>query len=366
MNGRNFVDFSIALLLKDKKEYLFSFLIFTFIIFIASSVLFVSDSIKYDLFGALEKEHQIIVTNTKSGRYALLTDEHIDRILQLAGVEDVIGKIDGYYFFAQDRRYFHIVVDDELDDDSMIVSSEIKELLEHFKYDKELNFLSEDGTLTLNIKKVIPSNIISNDVVLVNSDNARKILEMDEDEYSYLDVIVPNDDEVEYIPLKIVEIYPDAKAIAAKDIKSDYEHLFYYKGGIFMILYIVAMISFFILLKNQISSVYGEKKKEIAILRSFGFAIKDIILLKFIQNSVVALSAFFIGIFLAYIYVFIFDAPLLKNIFIGSSASHIEFTPILDIKVLVLMFIFTVIPFLASILLPAWRIAIDDMDEVMK
>ncbi|HIP11286.1 MAG TPA: FtsX-like permease family protein [Arcobacter sp.] len=366
MINKNFVDFSIILLLKDKKEYLFSFFIFTFIVFLASSILFISDSIKYDLFLSLDKQHQIIVKNTKSGRYAPLSEDHIDSILQISGIDNVIGKVDGYYDFAQDRRYFHIVTDESLEDNSMIVSSEIKSILEEFKYRDKFNFLTEDGIITLDIVKTINSNIISNDVILVNSDIARKILGMYDDEYSYLDVLVPNDNEIDFISLKIVDLYPNVKVKTKNDLKSDYEHLFYYKGGIFMILYIVAMISFFILLKNQISSVFGEKKREIAILRSIGFAIKDIIFLKFIQNSIVALCSYFLGVFLAYTFVFIFDAPLLKNIFLGNDVNQIILTPVVDIKTLFLMFIFTVIPFLASILLPSWKIAVEDMSEVIK
>ncbi|MFT7003837.1 MAG: putative ABC transport system permease protein [Sulfurimonas sp.] len=366
MINRNFVDFSILLLLKDKKEYLFSFFIFMFIVFLATSILFISDSIKKDLFTALQEQHQIIVKNTKSGKSTLLNDEHLDSILQISGISNVVGRVDGYYDFAQNRQYFHVVVDNSLDDDSMIVSSYIKSILEKFDYKDQFNFLTEEGIIELNIVDVIKSNIISNDVVLVNSKVARNIFCIYDDEYSYLDVFVPNDNEIDYILLKIVEIYPSIKVKSKNELKSDYDYIYYYKGGIFMILYIVSMISFFILLKNQISSVFGEKKREIAIFRSIGFAIKDIILLKFIQNSVVALSSYFIGVFLAYVYVFVFDAPLLKNIFLGNDANSIIFTPSVDIKTLFLMFIFTVIPFLASILLPSWKIAAEDMSEVIK
>ena len=76
-----------------------------------------------------------------------------------------------------------------------------------------------------------------------------------------------------------------------------------------MVLYVVAMVSFFILLKNQISLAYGEKKKEIAILRSIGFSVRNIIALKFIQNIVVSFSAYLLGVAGAYIYVFVFGAP---------------------------------------------------------
>ncbi len=366
MPNKKFLNFSVKLLLKERGDYLFSFFIFSFIIFMVTSVLFVSESIKRDLFVALSNEGQIVLKNTKGGRFYPLNDNHIDAILQISGVEDVVGKVDGYYNFAQDRRLFKIAVDDELDEKSMVVSSDIYKVLKEFKYEKELNFFMPNKEMTLKIKDVIDSNILSNNTIFVNQDVARKILQMSEDEYSYLDVIVSNEDEVENISLKIPRIFPDFVVLPNYEIVSDYDNLFYYKGGIFMILYIVSLLCFFILLKNQISAIYGTKRKEIAILRSIGFAIKDIVALKFIQNSIVVVGAYFFAIFFAYMYVFVLSAPLLKNIFLGESEGEIVFTPIMDIKMLVLVFIFTVIPYLASILIPSWKLAVEDVDEVMK
>ncbi len=364
--NKNFVDFSVRLLIKEKKDYIFSFFIFTFIVFIITSVLFVSNSVKRDLLLSVQNGGEVIVKNSKSGRYTSATDEEMDDILQINGVEDVIGMVDGYYNFTQDRRVFHIVADNDLNDTSMIISDDVARELKSFKYEKEFNFLVKDKAITLNIDKILESTILTNNTIFVNSDNAREILEMDEDEYSFLNVIVPNKDEIENIALKIARLYPNLIAIPDYELKSDYEHLYYYKGGIFMILYIVSLVSFFILLKNQISAIYGSRRKEIAILRSMGFSIRDIILVKFIQNSIVAFAAYFAAIFLSYLYVFVLDAPLLRNIFLGSGVEDIVFTPVVDIKMLFLVFVFTVVPYLAAILIPSWRLAIEDVSEAMK
>lgn len=366
MLNRNFIDFSVRLLIKEKKDYFFSFVIFAFIIFVITSILFISHSLKRDLMGAFSNEGQIIIKNSKGGRYAPLGEEHIDALLQMSGVDNVEGKIDGYYHFAQDRRSFHIVVDDTLDDKSMVISKDVSEVLKKFKYEKEFNFLVKDDAITLSIKGVIEPSIITNNTILVNRYKAQEILEMDEDEYSYLNIAIPNKDEIENIALKIPRVFPNMIVLPEYEIKSGYDHLYYYKGGIFMILYIVVLISFFILLKNQISAIYGSRRKEIAILRSMGFSIKDIILLKFIQNSIVAFGAYFLAIFLAYLYVFVFHAPLLRNIFLGEHITNIVFTPVVDLKMLFLVLIFTVIPYLASILIPSWRLAIEDVSEAMK
>lgn len=366
MLNKNFIDYSIKLLLKDKTEHLFSFFIFTFIVFILSSILFISDSLKYDLLSTITNKDQIIVKNTKSGKYIAIKENHIDEIIQFNGVEDVVGKVDGYYNFAQGERSIHIISDDNLDDETMIVSKDIKKLFEEFHYKDEFNFLNIEETVTLEINESIPSNILTHNTVFVNSDIARVILQMDEDEYSYLSVNVSNDNEIDFLSRKINDIFPYVTVKTKSVLESEFRHIFYYKGGIFMIVYIVAMISFFILLKNQVSSLFGSRKREIAILRSTGFAIKDIILLKFIQNSVISITAFILGIFLAYCFVFIFDAPLLKSIFIGDEMEYLTFTPFLDFRMLFIMFMFTVIPFLAFILIPSWKVAIEDISEIMK
>ncbi|SKB42724.1 ABC transporter permease [Malaciobacter marinus] len=366
MLSRNFIDYSIKLLLKDKTEYFFSFIIFTFIVFILSTVLFISDSIKYDLLSTLGNQDQIIVTNTKSGKYFPLNENHINTILQLDGVENVQGKVDGYYNFSQSSRLIHLIADDSLSDDEIIVSKDIKLLFKIFHYDKEFNFLTLDGTLTKKIKSVIASNILSSNTIFANSDVSREILQMNDEQYSYLSVYVPNDNEVEFLARKIMDIFPNTIAISKTQLQSYYRQIFYYKGGIFMILYIVAMLTFFILLKNQVSSVLTEQKKQIAILRSIGFSIKDIISLKFIQNSVIALSSYFIGVLTSYIFVFIFDAPIVKNIFLGEQMENIIFTPTVDFRMHFLIFLFTIIPFLAFIIIPSWKVAIEDISEIMK
>jgi ABC-type lipoprotein release transport system permease subunit len=78
--------------------------------------------------------------------------------------------------------------------------------------------------------------------------------------------------------------------------------------------------------------------------------------------------AFIIGVIIAYIFVFILNAPILKNIFIGFSNvqndfilnSNIEFTTI------VTLFLFFIIPFLSAVLIPVWKIAVIDANESMK
>lgn len=368
MLNKNFVDFAVTLLVKDRADHFFSFLIFSFIIFILSAVLFISDSLQYDLMHSVHAHPTIVVENTRAGRAYPMHEGHIYDVSQITGVSQVEGAVDGYYYFAQKRVWFHVIGDETLDKNEMRIGQGVKDAMAELYYNDTFHFFTEERMINLKINKILPpsTTIISNDVIYLHPKMARAVLGMEENEYSKLYVTVPNPNEIGQITLKIVEIYPNSRAISQEDIIAEYRHLYNYKSGLFMILYLVAMVSFLILLKNQISLVYGQKKKEIAILRSIGFCIKDIIALKVIQNVVVSLSAYLLGIALAYGYVFLWNAPFLRTIFLGGELStSIVFTPVIDFKVLFLIFIFGVIPYLAFVLIPAWKIAISDMTEAV-
>ena len=369
MLTRNFIDYAMVLLFKDRKDHLFSFSLFGFIVFILSSVLFISDSIQYDILSSIKAQPDIVVQSTKASRAFKLDDDQMYDIAQIPGVSSVEGILEGYYYFGQKRVYFHLLADESLPEKEMVVGNGVRDVMKEMHYDDVFNFLTEERILAIKIAKNSPklSNAISNNVIFLHPKTLRMILDLGDNEFSKLYVHIPNKNEVGEISLKIETLFPSFRALSKQDALAEYYHLFYYKGGIFMALYVVCMVAFFILLKNQISLVYGEKKKEIAILRSIGFCIKDIIALKTVQNVVVAMSAFLLGVALAYLYVFVFNAPLLRSIFVGSElVNELSLTPVVDMNVLFLLFVFSVIPFLAFVIIPAWKIAISDMSEAVR
>ena len=369
MFHKNFIDFAIVLLFKDRKDHLYSFCLFGFIVFILSAVLFISDSLQYDIEQSLHHQPDIVVKSTKASRSFTLNDEHMYDISLIPGVSNVEGVVQGAYYFAQKRLFFHMMEDKRLGEKEMVVGEGVRAVMKEMHYDDVFNFLTEERIISVKIAQNSPhlSNAITNDVIFLHPKTLRKILDLDANEFTTLYVHIPNKNEVGEIALKIETLFPSFKALSKEDAMAESKHLFYYKGGIFMILYVVSLVSFFILLKNQISLVYGEKKKEITILRSIGFCIKDIIALKTIQNTVIAISAFLLGVALAYGYVFVMSAPFLREIFVGSLLPNtLSLTPVLDMNILFLLFIFTVIPFLAFVIIPSWKIAISDMSEAVR
>jgi putative ABC transport system permease protein len=162
--------------------------------------------------------------------------------------------------------------------------------------------------------------------------------------------------------------HSNTRILQKENLKKEYENMFNYKGGIFLIFFIVVIVTFTLILYQRYSMISLGDKKEIGILKAVGWSIKDIIKLKIMENFIVAFIAFIIGVILSYIFVFILNAPILKNIFIGSSNMQNDFifNPNIQISTLITLFLFFMIPFLSAILIPVWKVAIIDSTESMK
>ncbi|MMZ68918.1 hypothetical protein D1872_316660 [compost metagenome] len=99
-----------------------------------------------------------------------------------------------------------------------------------------------------------------------------------------------------------------------------------------------------------------------------GWSIKDVIRLKLLESLTIALLAFGTGFLLAYGYIFGLHAPLLKEIFLGfgNLPVALHFTPVIDFGMLSSLFLFFIVPFLASVVIPVWKIAVTDASEALK
>ena len=71
--------------------------------------------------------------------------------------------------------------------------------------------------------------------------------------------------------------------------------------------------------------------------------------------------------FIAYMYVFLLGAPLLKEVFLGGQNLHNtpSFVPVLDFSVLSSIFLLYAVPFIAAELIPVWKISVTNPKEAM-
>jgi ABC-type lipoprotein release transport system permease subunit len=252
----------------------------------------------------------------------------------------------------------------------MLVCEGVKEFLNRHYYKEYFSFKTPKGEFKkVQITNKLPSqtNLIANDMIIMPIDLAREIFGLKIDEVTDITFNVPNDAEWDNVIAKLHLLFYNVRVVEKREVKKAYENLYNYKGGLFLILYLVSIVTFMLILYQRYSMVYSTEKKEIGILRAVGWSIKDILKLKFYETVIVVVISFILGVVLAYIYVFMLNAPILSQIFLGGAnlSNLVEFTPFVEFGLLGSIFLFYAIPFLAAVLIPAWRVAVTSPKEAM-
>ena len=387
----SFLHFLTLQLFKERSKHLSIVIISVLLIFLLSSVLFISSSIRFSLEETLKAQPDFVIKRLQGGVAIPAPLSWSDELLDIYGVTKVTPRVYGRYFFKDKEKSFLIVGIDFFEEQSqknleklidnidlkaflkgkqMLLGDRVKRYLEEHFYKNEYNFLTPKGEFeNIKIFKTLPkeTKLIANDMIIMPIDLARKVLGYSEDEVSDISFNVPNPDEWENISDKVSTLHYDLRIINKNEIKKSYENLYNYKGGFFLILFLIVLMTFSLILYQRYNMVYSSEKRNIGLLRALGWSINDVLKLKFMETSILIVSSYIIGVFMAYIFVFIFNAPLLKNIFLGGQnlQNSLEFIPIIDMATLSSIFLLFAIPFVTAVLIPVWRVSVSNPKEAM-
>ena len=388
----NRLHFLLILLVTYRKKHLSIFFISTLLIALVSSVVFLTNSIKYDIYTTLDAQADFTLQRYESGKVLNTPTEWIDEFLELDGVTKVEGRVYGTYYYEMNEHHFMIVgvdfydseivkniksvvdtidIDKFLERKNMIIGSGVKAFLDKYHYFDYYIFRPPDrGKEKVYIYDSFDnsSDIVSSDVIIMDIEVARKILGIEDGYVSDIILNVPNPEERATLYTKLRVSHFNMRIIQKEDIKKHYENLYNYKGGIFLVLYIIVLTTFLLILYQRYSMIKNVDAKEVAILRLTGWKIDEIVVFKLVENFIVILSAYFIGIFLAYFFVYGLDAPLLKHIFLGydNLSNTTTFSPHISLSELFIIFFIFVVPFILTILIPVWRVSVREISEVMR
>jgi len=386
------LEYAVDALLRSKSKSIFILIVFTLLTALLTSVFLITSSIKYELQSTVDSLPQITVQKIKAGRHHDIETSVVDRILGITGVSEAIPRVWGYYYFQNAGVNFSVVgIDqfenqykesfakltkkfdfDELNENSsMVVGRGVKEIMTSSYYNEYFNFIKPDGTLKkMDIAGVFDgdTNLESNDIIVMSKESVREIFDIEESRATDIVVKVPNKNEVSTVASKIKMLYPDTRVISSSDLKISYQNIFDYKSGIFLALFTVALFTFFMIIYDKASGLSSEEKREIGILKAIGWKVDDVLKEKFYEAFIISSLSYLLGIIMAFTFVYIFQAPLLRNIFVGYSQlkTQFELPYIFDIQTLFLVFFLSVPIYIAATIIPSWRAATLDVDEVIR
>lgn len=386
------IEYAINSLLRQKFKNIFILIVFTLLTALLCSMFFISNSIKYELNSTLKSLPQITVQKLKAGRHYDIDTSAVDEILNIAGVQDALARVWGYYYFENAGVNFSVIGIDEFENQykeslnkvvkefdfseaqknsSMIIGKGVKKVLDENYYKEYFNFIKPDGTFKkVNIAGVFQDNLEleSNDTILLPKELAMEIFGMEENKATDIVVKVANPEEIFTVASKIKLLYPDTRVITNKELEISYQNIFDYKGGVFLALFIVSIFTFFIIIYDKASGLSSEEKKEIGILKAIGWRVEDVLKEKFYESFIISFISYILGILIAFTFVYIFNAPLLREIFTGYSQlkTSFELPFVLDFNTLFLVFFLSVPIYIAATIVPSWRSATIETDKVIR
>jgi len=384
--------FALLLLLRYKKKHIATFSLLTLLIALISSVVFISSSLQQDIYQTLDAQADITLQKYRAGRVEDAPASWVDEVLEIEGVSNAQGRIYGMHFYEPLEEYFMVVGVDFYDEQiekslqkvvenldverflerkNMLIGSDVKRFFDEYEYDEYYIFRPPDRSrekVYIYAELDEMSSVVSGNLVLMSQEEARTILGVDDEFVSDIVLSVPNKDEIDTIVNKLKMMHFDMRIITKKRIENYYKDLFNYKGGLFLSLYIVVILSFMLILYQRYSLAKSVELKEVALLRLSGWRIDEVIWLKLFENFVVIVSAFMSGVIVAFVFVYSFGGGFLKRVFLGSEnlLSNATLSPVIDTQTLFGIFLFFTLPYLVTIVVPLWRESVRDSMEILR
>jgi ABC-type lipoprotein release transport system permease subunit len=212
------------------------------------------------------------------------------------------------------------------------------------------------------------TELVSSDLMLLNAEDFRRFFDFPADRFTDIVLRVRNPVEVRKVAEKISLALPDTRPILREEILRTYDAIFGWRQGLVFILLTGALLAFVIFAWDRASGLSGEERREIGIIKAIGWETGDVLRMKFWEGAALSLTAFLLGYLLAYVHVFYFSAALFAPVLKGWAVLYPDFRPLpfVDGLQVATLFFFSVFPYTVATIIPIWRAAITDPDQVMR
>ncbi len=368
-------------------------LIFSLLVFLLVSVFSIAGSLQHEMDITLDALPELIVQKMSGGRQTTVPAERAYEIATIPGVSTAIPRVWGYYYFGSANVNFTVMgkdpdlesykqkydglfelntpLLDTLTGPYFFAGKGVVDIINKYYFEDEFFFITSAGkVLSLALAGTFSdeSALETNDIILMPEYLVRELFDIYDEDATDIVVRVPNPDEVEIVKQKIQFLYPDCRIVSKSQINTSYQNTFDYKSGLFLALLIPVFMAFFTMIYDKASGLSLEEKREIGIMKAVGWRVEDILTLKLIESGFISLFSFFTGIGFSFFFVYTFNAPVLRDLFIGAGNLKPSFNliPLIDLHILSLSFMAIVPVYILATVIPAWKTAIIDADEVMR
>jgi ABC-type lipoprotein release transport system permease subunit len=371
---RCILDFTLSSLLRRKGKNLSLLMVYTLVVFMTGSAMFFTQAMKREASLILEHAPEMVVQRLLVGRYDPIPTDYVEKIRKIRGVISAGPRLWGYYYDPVVGANYTLMVPRNNDSaparGEIIIGNGISRSKGVYRGDM-ISFRGYDGpvrSFTVREEMSDESELVSADLILISDVDFRDLFGFPASRATDIVVTVRNPKELTTIAKKIAELLPDTRPIIRDEMVRTYDSVFDWRGGIFIVLLMMALLAFVIFAWEKASGLSADEKREIGILKAIGWETSDVIAVKAYEGLLVSFFSFTIGILSAYGHVFLSSAFLFAPVLKGWSVLYPVFkiTPFIDPYQIAILFFLTVAPYTVATIVPSWRAAIIDPDSVMR
>ena len=370
--NRSILDFTLSSLLRRKGKNLSLLAVYTLVVFMLGSVMFLTQAMKREAALILKDAPEMVVQRLLGGRYDPIPVDYVDKIRTIRGVTSVAPRLWGYYYDPAIGANYTLMVprNGAPAPEKIIIGSGISRSRMVYRGDI-LSFRGSDGIARNFVVEgeISPeSELVSSDLILMAEADFRGLFGFPAAQATDIVVTVRNQKELLTIARKVAELLPDTRPIIRDEMVRTYDSVFDWRGGMVVVLLMMALLAFVIFAWEKASGLSADEKREIGVLKGIGWETSDVIAVKAYEGLLVSFFSFTIGILTAYGHVFFFSAFLFVPALKGWSVLYPNFriTPFIDPYQVAVLFFLTVVPYTVATIVPSWRAAIIDPDSVMR
>ena len=369
---RGLVDFAVANLGRRKGRNLGLFLAYTLTVFLLASVVLYGDALRREARLLLADAPELVVQRLTAGRQDLMPASWLDRLQGMRGVGRVEGRLWGYHYDPAMAANLTLVVPaQEVPAPGSARLGAALARTRGLAAGDVFSLRGSDGEphpFTVATLLTPASELASADLMLVNEADFRAFFGLPAGVYTDAVLRVANPREVRKVAEKVLDRLPAARVLTRDEMRRSYEAAFNWRQGLLLSVLSVVLAAFALLAWDKASGLSAEERREIGILKAVGWDTGDVLRMKLWEGALVSLLAFLSGYLLAWLHVFYADAPLFTAVLKGWSVLYPRFAlaPRVDLAQLAALAFLTVLPYVAATLVPVWRAATLDPDEVMR
>ena len=377
------LEYALSSIWRRKYKNLSLIAIFSFVIAVLSSILFLTHSLQKEAKNILVEAPELIIQKLAGGRHDLVPVEYIKLIKKIPGIGKVTPRYWGYYYDSlTGGNYTLIGTDQEIEGLKLLKGDmpfeEGECAIGRGVAAARMTGIGEDLVLSdgqgrfsiFTVTGVFSadSDLLTNDLVVFFNEDIVRFFNMPEDRATDIVVEVFNDTETPVVARTIQRLLPDTRPIMRSEIVRTYKTVFNWRSGMVLTMFFGALVAFCILAWDKATGLSAEERQEIGILKAIGWETSNILELKFWEGMVISLTSYLTGIILAYVHIFYFGGSFLAPALKGWSVIFPPFRlmPYVDMQQIFILLFLTVLPYVASTIIPSWKAAVTDPDVVMR